>query len=580
MKTLCETLVLQIKDHTLKRFLLLFLYLNIYTHASLWAQEARLTLQVSAEQPIPASLQDSLLPSSTFLNYRSLQRQVDTIPTLLQRMGFVDARLQVLQKKNDSLYMAQYHFGKKYAFIEIDYKNTPFRKKQIPSWSNQTSDSTFTIPMYRVSETLNTLTSLLTQQGDPFASLQLSSLQKRENRITATLTTSVQSSRTIDSIAIKGYEKFPRSYLTHYAGVRTGRIFNRKTLIRKNDLLDALGFARSIKPPEALFRSDSTTVYLYLEKENNNLFDGILGFATDEETNKLIFNGYLNLELNNNLNFGEQLLINYKADGNEQQNFRARTTLPYLLGSPFGVAGELKIFKRDSTFSTTEQLAQVSYQVTPTTSTYIGYKGYVSSNLQEEALVDITVEDYKGRYAIGGLAYTQRQPNPLFPQKSAINLEGEWGTRERDTLTENQFRIRSIAHYIINLNRENSFFIQNTTALLDSDSFLTNELFRFGGITSIRGFNENSIDASFYSVLNTEYRYQFNPGLYAHTIIDLAYFENDVIDLKQQLYSFGFGIGLSTQAGVFKLNIANGNLEGENFKFSNTKIHLSLSSRF
>ena len=44
--------------------------------------------------------------------------------------------------------------------------------------------------------------------------------------------------------------------------------------------------------------------------------------VNNEETNRLQFNGYLNLELNNNLNFGEQLLVNYKADGNEQQNFR------------------------------------------------------------------------------------------------------------------------------------------------------------------------------------------------------------------------------------------------------------------
>ncbi len=565
----------------MKRFLSLCLYLNIYTLSSLWAQDTFLYLEISAEKTIRESLKDSLLPITTFEDYRSLELQVDTIPLLLQQTGYIDARLQSFQKLNDTTYHANYIFGSRYNTLHITYTNTPFRREQLARRNlSEVTDSTFTIPLSNATKTLQDLNTQLTESGDPFASLQLSSLEKKNDTLFGVLTTSIQQRRIIDSIALKGYEKFPRSYLRHYAGLKKGQTFNRKTLLKKNDIVDGLGFAKSIKPPEALFRSDSTTVYLYLEKENNNLFDGILGFATDEESNRLIFNGYLNLELNNNLNYGEQLLINYKADGNEQQNFRVRTTLPYLFGSPFGVAAELKIFKRDSTFSTTEQLAQLSYQVSPSTTTYIGYKSYVSSDLQEEVLVDATVEDYEARYAIGGLALTDRQPNPLFPRKTFISLQGEWGARERDTIQEDQFRIVSNVFHIIQLNNQNSFFIQNTTSWLDSDTFLTNELFRFGGINSIRGFNENSIDSSFFSVLNTEYRYQFNPGLYAHTIIDLAYFENDVIELKQQLYSFGFGIGLNTQAGVFKLNIANGNLEGENFKFSNTKIHLSLSSRF
>jgi Outer membrane protein len=113
-----------------------------------------------------------------------------------------------------------------------------------------------------------------------------------------------------------------------------------------------------------------------------------------------------------------------------------------------------------------------------------------------------------------------------------------------------------------------------------SDTFITNELFRFGGITSIRGFDENSIDASFFSVLNTEYRYAFNASIYMHSIIDIGYFENQVFLQKEKLYSFGIGLGLQTKAGLFKLNIANGNSNKQDFEFSNTKIHISLTSRF
>jgi hemolysin activation/secretion protein len=109
---------------------------------------------------------------------------------------------------------------------------------------------------------------------------------------------------------------------------------------------------------------------------------------------------------------------------------------------------------------------------------------------------------------------------------------------------------------------------------------LVNELFRFGGINSIRGFDENSIDASLFSVINTEYRYQFNDGVYLHSIIDVGYFENQTISLKEKLYSFGFGFGLNTKAGLFRFNVANGNRQNTPFNLSNTKVHISISSKF
>ena len=288
----------------------------------------------------------------------------------------------------------------------------------------------------------------------------------------------------------------------------------------------------------------------------------------------------MNLELNNNLNFGEQFLLNYKADGEEQRNFRVKAKLPYLLKSPFGVGLELVIFRRDSTFVTSEQQARVTYQINPSSVAYLGYKGYESSNLLDEVIVGTPIEDYKSKFLLIGANYTNLQNSLLFPVKSEIGLDAEIGSRDRKDSTDEQFKIQSTLSSIFNLNYKNSVFLQNKTSILLSDNFLVNELYRFGGINSIRGFGENSIDASFYSVLNTEYRYQFNEGLYLHSIIDIGYFENKTLEIKEKLYSYGIGLGLQTKPGLLKLNIANGNLENQAFKFSNTKIHLILSTRF
>lgn len=540
----------------------------------------KLYLEISAEKPISESLKDSLSTTTVFNDYSSLQEEAERVPTQLQRFGFIAAELKSLSKKTDTTYHAFYNMGPKFTYIKVYHNNEIFSRKQLQRISNEVTDNYFILDFETAEQALQELNNLQTENGNSFARLRLGNLIIEDNIVIAQLETEGEQIRTLDSIVVKGYEKFPKSFLKYYAGLKKGKPFSKTKLLKQNTIIDNLGFASTTKSPEILFRKETTVAYLYLEKQNNNLFDGILGFATDETTQRLQLNGYINLELNNNLNFGEQLIVNYKADGNEQQNFRAKVTMPYILKSPFGVGLELKIFKRDSTFVTTEQLAQISYQINPISSVYGGYKGYESNNLLDLAVAGTAVEDYTSKFLITGGTLVLPQESALFPKKTELQLQTEIGSRESKGTNEDQLRGVITVNHIFNLNDTNAIYLQNTTGALLSDTYFTNELFRFGGINSIRGFNENSIDASLYSVLNTEYRYIFNQGLYLHSIIDLGYFENDILEVKEKLYSFGIGLGLQTRGGLLRFNLANGNSENQDFRFSNTKIHLSLTSRF
>ncbi|HIB49590.1 MAG TPA: hypothetical protein EYN07_02820 [Flavobacteriaceae bacterium] len=564
----------------MKSVFYIFLYLNIYTLFSPGLLAQKLYLEISAEKPISETLKDSLSTTTVFNDYSSLQEEAERVPTQLQRFGFIAAELKSLSKKTDTTYHAFYNMGPKFTYIKVYHNNEIFSRKQLQRISNEVTDNYFILDFETAEQALQELNNLQTENGNSFARLRLGNLIIQNNIVIAQLETEGEQIRTLDSIVVKGYEKFPKSFLKYYAGLKKGKPFSKTKLLKQNTIIDNLGFASTTKSPEILFRKETTVAYLYLEKQNNNLFDGILGFATDETTQRLQLNGYINLELNNNLNFGEQLIVNYKADGNEQQNFRAKVTMPYILKSPFGVGLELKIFKRDSTFVTTEQLAQISYQINPISSVYGGYKGYESNNLLDLAVAGTAVEDYTSKFLITGGTLVLPQESALFPKKTELQLQTEIGSRESKGTNEDQLRGLITVNHIFNLNDTNAIYLQNTTGALLSDTYFTNELFRFGGINSIRGFNENSIDASLYSVLNTEYRYIFNQGLYLHSIIDLGYFENDILEVKEKLYSFGIGLGLQTRGGLLRFNLANGNSENQDFRFSNTKIHLSLTSRF
>lgn len=115
---------------------------------------------------------------------------------------------------------------------------------------------------------------------------------------------------------------------------------------------------------------------------------------------------------------------------------------------------------------------------------------------------------------------------------------------------------------------------------MTSDDYLDNELFRFGGINSIRGFEENSLVANLYGVISTEYRYRLSNNIYVHSVLDAAYFENKLTDSKEKLFGFGFGLGLLTNSGLFRLNYSSGKTENRQFKLSDSKIHVSLTATF
>ena len=171
-----------------------------------------------------------------------------------------------------------------------------------------------------------------------------------------------------------------------------------------------LRFAEQTKNPEVLFSKDSTTLYIYLQKSQSNTFDGFLGFSTNEETNKLDFNGYLNLELNNNFNYGESFRLMYKSDESEQKNFEVNLNLPYIFSSPIGTELSLNILKRDSTFTTVNQKASVFYQINSKNRIYVGIESVESNNLLDVEINSLSlVSDYKSNLYNIKYTYNNRQ---------------------------------------------------------------------------------------------------------------------------------------------------------------------------
>ncbi|WP_044399734.1 surface antigen (D15) [Lacinutrix sp. Hel_I_90] len=525
---------------------------------------------------------DSLDYDKTHKDFSSLALEVDTLHQRLIKLGYIESKRSTSEKVNDSSIVYNFQLNTKYKTLQIYYNNTLISKKTLSLISKARYDDYFSIPFSEAERVLNFINTQIANDGFPFSKIRLSDIKVKDNKtVTANLLISEgETRRALNKIVLKGYEKFPRSFLKRYLKIKPSQTFNIETIKKKIAVLDNLRFAKQIKTPEVLFTKDSTLLYLYIEKANSNTFDGFLGFSTDEDTNTLDFNGYLDLELNNNLNYGESLKLLYKGNENEEKNFEIKLNLPYLFGSPVGTELELNIFKKDSSFTTVNQKAKLFYQLNSKNRFYFGV-----DNTQSNALLSnntsISLNDYKSNFLSTRYEFEHRNSkNALFQIRTLAQLEFGFGNRLLLQTKEEQIKLFLNAHHIFNLNEKNSIYIRLNASFLDSETYLENELIRLGGINSIRGFTENSLTATRYALVNTEYRYLLSNTIYAHSVIDYASLENKITNQKEALYGFGLGFGIITKAGLLKFNFANGKTENQQFQFSNSKIHLSLTSLF
>ena len=342
-------------------------------------------------------------------------------------------------------------------------------------------------------------------------------------------------------------------------------------------LLNELSFVEQKRSAEVLFLKDTTSVYLYLKKLKSNRFDGFLGFGSNETTNEIEFDGYLNLNLVNNLNFGESLNLNYKSDEIDQKTINISVLIPYLFKTSLGSTINLNIFKKDSTFTTAQQSIGLHYNLNQNNRLGIGIQTEQSNIINNT--INSLVEDYKSEFYEINYNYKKRQKlDKLNPIKTQLDISLAFGARKSNN-TIKQRKIRFKGSKIFNLNSKNSVFLKLHIEEIQSNKYITNELLRFGGITSIRGFQENSLFATRMGTICTEYRYRLSPQLYINSIIDSGSFQN-INNEYNQIYGFGFGFGLLTKSGILRMTYANGKTRNSTFDFSNSKLHLSFTNIF
>lgn len=548
-----------------------------------YAQNFKLQLTGSSE--IENRVIDSLKYNKNHNTLKSINDEILLTSDRLTKIGYIENKILENKKLNDSCYEALLSLGKKIKWVHI-YIGRNIEIKNLLAL-NQKND-TIRITFKQTEKFLNETLRKLEQKGFALARLKLINIKSHEQTLFADLDFNPNQKRQLNSIVVKfdndtKKNRFPEGHLHQINRKYTNTTFNQNIVRKIHDDFDEFRFVNQIKYPEILLTKDTTKVYVYLEKRNSNTFDGFIGF-TNNDSSKLTFNGYLDLNLENTLKVGEQLSLYWKSDGKDQKTFKTSLEIPYLFNSPIGLKAQIQIFKQDSIYQNTKTAIALGYRLNYNTRIYLGYQSTESSDIQNTN--SNTISDYKNSFITSNLELLRSDSsNSIFSKKTNLSLTIGYGKRTTPNLAENTENNKQI---YVNINAINNFYLNKKNCIninyhnyfLKSDTYIINELYRFGGTNTIRGFAENSLQASFTSSLATEYRYILSPDLYIHTILDYGYYQDKTSENFGNLFGIGFGFGVQTKNGLLKLNFTNGATKKQNFKSTNTIVNINYNVDF
>jgi outer membrane protein assembly factor BamA len=429
--------------------------------------------------------------------------------------------------------------------------------------------------------------------GYPFARVWMDSIRREGDGLSAAMHLDRGKLVRLDSVVVRGTARTNMRYLHAYIGLRPGDIYNEALVQRVERRIRELPFVTQRQRPYVQFSPELTKLFLFLDDRKASSINGILGLQPDPASGKITITGDLDLRLRNALRRGEAIELNWRKLQDQTQDLRMRFNLPFAFNTPFGTDMQLKLFKRDTTFLEVNARGALEYLLAfgDKVSLFVNSKSsdrLGSNTVTLPGLADVRLISY-------GLGLERERLDYRFNPRSghSLQLEGSAGRKRTTTAVLGQDVIepeRRTVQYEVNgralahlpVARKSTFrFVAQGGWMVNPDLY-RNELYRIGGLRTMRGVDEASIFASAYAIGTVEYRFVFEENSNFFLFVDQGWWQDEAREepLSDTPLGFGTGITFETKAGLFSLTYALGREFSNPVLLRGGKIHFGFISLF
>lgn len=366
------------------------------------------------------------------------------------------------------------------------------------------------------------------------------------------------------------------SFVSKLIGHRQGALLEQydPELIRRR--LDETELYESVGEPQLIVEPDSGVVlFIPIEEGDPGSFDLVLGYLPPEGPSgdgRLIGNG--RLELRNLLGGGRRISVRLNRLPNQVSSIDVGAGDPFLFGIPLGVEGRFHGIEQDSTYGKQSYQGELAYRFQGGLSAFGGFSREVTRPGQAGLRLAPSGRQVIPRsdaWFLGlGMRYTSldRRVNPTRGIFLETNLES--GSKEltdrrisgSDTTSIvrsiDQKRLQATTRMYVPAWGRQVLVVGADAGLLISDSYDRSDLFRFGGATSLRGYDEERFLGRAVARGLAEYRFLIDRASYAYTFFDLGYVDRpETPDLEAESgFHPGYGIGIQFRTALGLVNVS------------------------
>lgn len=530
---------------------------------------------------------------------KHINRELNRMLARLWGEGFLEARTDSLVKK-DLNYIAYINKGSAYELENIEFGKSVYALAQA-RFGNSKQFKNKIFNYEKISAFAEDLLIYCENSGYPFAKVKLDSFKIINKKVKGLLNIDKGGFYRIDTLLYQPANKIPHNYINTITGIKQGTAYCEDDLRKIAQRINNIDFIECKTKPELKFYEEKTKLVIPVERRQSNSMEAMLGLLSDNSAeNKIILSGDVKIKLSNA--FGKAELINFEwsSPGRQSQRLNTQLRLPCLLNTPFGADYKFDLIKKDSSFIKVIQNIGIIYSLKGNKEIKAFYQNIITNsfiNNKSLAVLNQLADYANSRAALYGLEFYLQNIDYIFnPTKGfAVNLSFGAGNKTISKnlgLTEDLYKelnknkillkTKLQSDIYFNIYSKNVLKLSLKQELIQSKTLFKNDLFLFGGFKTLRGFDEDFLNASSYNIMSAEYRFLPDRNTYISIFTDACYYEKKINKTYYSDTPFGFGAGITflTRAGVFSFNYALGKQKDMSPKLSNAKIHFGYISRF
>lgn len=523
--------------------------------------------------------------------------ETNKIYVSLVNEGYISASIDSI-KQDSTTYTAFINAGEKYKWVNLRYA----KKDQGIISKLGYNERFFANRPFKFTELSRFMEKLIVyyeNNGYPFVSAKLDSLQINQSNVKAIVKIEKNVFVKLDSLVTEGTGKVSQKFLLRYLGIKNGMPYNAEVFSGVSKKIKQLPFVTEKKTPIIQLTDKQNKMYLFLEKKTASQFDGIVGILPSDN-GKTVFTGDLKIKLVNSiLKSGETFDLNWRRLQTQTQDLKASVIYPYIAGLPVGADYGIKIYKKDTTFLDVNNAVGLNYYFNGLNYIKAFYKQRNANLISTSGLSNITIlPEYADvitkAYGLG--LFIEKFDYRFNPRKGfGVNVQGSVGNRQirknpkindiaysTIPLKTSQYQFEGAIAGYINLTKNHVLKLSSQFGSVFGNTIYKNELFRIGGLRTLRGFDEESIYTSTYVIPTLEYRFLFEKNSNIFLFAEGAWYENGNVAgySNDTPMSVGAGINFETKAGIFNLSYALGKQYSNGFDLRIGKIHAGLTALF